>query len=208
MAVVLVTALLSGCGERSPASNPELEALLNKIAAIDQISYTVVTGLKDSDSSVSMQVWIKMLVQLVQAIGLELSKKELFIFAHDLEWVTSDLKKTWKDTIEALKQRENWGGTTNIDIALKNLQKNHHDKFGPQSIVLLLSDLFTAEPEKAADEVRKITRRTKRFFIFRAVDDEIAREEYNTYFETYVRPFIGTASAIYDINSIDFHGYA
>jgi outer membrane lipoprotein-sorting protein len=59
MAVVLVTALLSGCGERSPASNPELEALLNKIAAIDQISYTVVTGLKDSDSSVSMQVWIK-----------------------------------------------------------------------------------------------------------------------------------------------------
>jgi hypothetical protein len=160
------------------------------------------------DTSGSMQVWIKMLVQMVQAIGLELSKKELFIFAHDLELVTKDLKKTWQETIEALKQRENWGGTTNIDIALKNLQKNHHDKFGPQSIVLMLSDLFTAEPEKAADEVRKITRRTKRFFIFRAVDDEIAREEYNTYFETYVRPFIGTASAIFDINSIDSMAHA
>lgn len=152
------------------------------------------------DTSGSMQVWIKMLIQLIQAIGLELSKKEVFIFAQDLEWVTKDLGKTWQDTISVMSLRENWGGTTSILYALKTLQEEHHDKFSPQTVVLMLSDLFTSEPEKSAMEVRKLCRKTKAFYLFRVVQDE---EEDMAYFDTYVRPFIGTTTGLFDIKNLE-----
>ncbi|MGI6491469.1 MAG: VWA domain-containing protein [Pelotomaculum sp.] len=152
------------------------------------------------DTSGSMQVWIKMLVQLIQAVGLELSRREIFIFAQDLECVTKDLGRTWQDTVNALELRENWGGTTSIYHALRTLQNVHHDKFSPQSVVLMLSDLFTTEPEKAADEVRKLYRKTKAFYIFRVKDQE--RDDI-TYYQTYIQPFIGTATGLYDISSLE-----
>jgi hypothetical protein len=152
------------------------------------------------DTSGSMQVWIKMLIQLIQAIGLELSKKELFIFAQDLECVTKDLGKTWQDTVSVMSLRENWGGTTSIYYALRTLQEEHHDKFSPQTVVLMLSDLFTSEPEKSAMEVRKLYRKTKAFYIFRVVQDE---EEDITYFDTYVRPFFGTATGLFDVRNLE-----
>ena len=151
------------------------------------------------DTSGSMQVWIKMLVQLIQAVGLELSKREIFIFAQDLECVTKDLGKTWQDTVSVMQLRENWGGTTSIYFALKTLQEDYHDKFSPQTVVLMLSDLFTSEPEKSSIEVKKLYRKTKDFYIFRVIDDE---EEDYSYYETYVRPFIGSATALYDVKDI------
>lgn len=152
------------------------------------------------DTSGSMQVWIKMLIQLIQAVGLELSKKEIFIFAQDLEYVTKDLGKTWKDTVSVMQLRDNWGGTTSIYHALKTLQEDHHDKFSPQTVVLMLSDLFTSEPEKASQEVKKVYRKTKSFYIFRVVAEE---EEDYTYYDTYVRPFLGAATALYDVKDLD-----
>lgn len=151
------------------------------------------------DTSGSMQVWIKMLIQLIQAVGLELSKKEIFIFAQDLECVTKDLGKTWQDTVSVMQIRENWGGTTSVYYALKTLQEEHHDKFSHQSVVLMLSDLLTSEPEKSALEVRKLYRKTKAFYIFRVVAEE---EEDITYFETYVRPFIGSATGLFDVKDL------
>jgi hypothetical protein len=151
------------------------------------------------DTSGSMQVWIKMLVQLIQAVGLELSKKEIFIFAQDLECVTKDLGKTWQDTVSVMQLRENWGGTTSIYYALRTLQEDHHDKFSPQTVVLMLSDLFTAEPEKSSQEVRKLYRKTKEFYIFRVVADE---DEDYTYYDIYVRPFNGSATAIFDVKDL------
>ena len=155
------------------------------------------------DTSGSMQIWIKLLIQLIQAIGLELSKKEIFIFAHDLECVTKDLGKTWQETVEALKLRKNWGGTTSILTALKTLQKDYHDKFSPHTIVLMLSDLYTSEPEDSAKEVKKMCRKTKSFYIFRAAERDLEPESIRTYYETYVRPFIGSATAIFEIDDID-----
>jgi len=151
------------------------------------------------DTSGSMQVWITMLIQLIQAVGLELSKKEIFIFAEDLECVTKDLKKTWQETVNLIKMRKNWGGTTSIASALRSLQEKHHDKFMSQTVVLMLSDLFTAEPQKSAAEVKKISRKTKSFFIFRTMDDE--DDEYA--YEKNVRPFIRAATAIYDIKDLE-----
>lgn len=151
------------------------------------------------DTSGSMQVWIKMLVQLIQAIGLELSKKEVFIFAQDLECVTKDLGKTWQDTVSVMSLRENWGGTTSIYYALRTLQEDHHDKFSPQTVVLMLSDLFTAEAEKSAMEVRKLCRKTKAFYLFRVVQEE----EDMAYFDAYVRPFIGTATGLFDVKNLE-----
>lgn len=152
------------------------------------------------DTSGSMQVWIKMLVQLIQAVGLELSRREIFIFAQDLECVTKDLGRTWRDTVNALELRDNWGGTTSLYHALRTLQNDHHDKFSPQSVVLILSDLYTVEPEKAADEVRKLYRKTKAIYIFRVKDRE---KDDITYFQTYIQPFIGTATGLYDISSLE-----
>lgn len=150
------------------------------------------------DTSGSMQVWITMLIQLIQAVGLELSKKEIFIFAEDLECVTKDLKKTWQETVNLIKIRKNWGGTTSMATALSTLQEKHHDKFVSQTVVLMLSDLFTAEPLKSAAEVKKINRKIKSFFIFRTMDDE--DDEYA--YEKSVRPFIGAATAIYNIKDL------
>ncbi|GAB6154849.1 hypothetical protein JCM17380_35990 [Desulfosporosinus burensis] len=150
------------------------------------------------DTSGSMQVWITMLIQLIQAVGLELSKKEIFIFAEDLECVTKDLKKTWQETVNLIKMRKNWGGTTSIATSLRTLQEKHHDKFVSQTVVLMLSDLFTAEPLKSAEEVKKISRKTKSYFIFRTMDDE--DDEYA--YEKSVRPFIRVATAIYDIKDL------
>lgn len=149
------------------------------------------------DTSGSMQVWIKMLIQLIQAVGLELSKKEVFIFAQDLEWVTKDLGKTWQDTVSVMQLRENWGGTTSIFYALRTLQADHHDKFSPQTVVLMLSDLFTAEPVQSSQEVKKLCRKIKSFYIFRVVDED----DYG-YYETYVRPFVGAATAVYDVKDL------
>jgi len=143
------------------------------------------------DTSGSMQVWITMLIQLIQAVGLELSKKEIFIFAEDL-------KKTWQETINLIEIRKNWGGTTRIATALKTLQEKHHDKFSPQTIVLMLSDLFTSEPLKSAEEVLKIRRIIKSFFIFRTMDED--DDEYA--YETSVRPFVRAATSVYDIKDL------
>lgn len=151
------------------------------------------------DTSGSMQIWIKMLVQLIQAVGLELSKREIFIFAQDLECVTKDLGKTWQDTVSVMQLRENWGGTTSIYYALRTLQEDYHDKFSPQTVVLMLSDLFTAEPEKSSQEVRKLYRKTKEFYIFRVIADE---DEDYAYYDTYVRPFNGSATAIFDVKDL------
>ncbi|KJR45506.1 Carbon monoxide oxidation accessory protein CoxE [Desulfosporosinus sp. I2] len=150
------------------------------------------------DTSGSMQVWISMLIQLIQAVGLELSKKEIFIFAEDLECVTKDLKKTWQETVNIIKTRANWGGTTSIASSLSTLQEQHHDKFSPQTVVLMLSDLFTAEPLKSAEEVKKLRRKTKSFFIFRTVDGE--DDDYS--YEKGVRPFLRAATAVYDIKDL------
>lgn len=155
------------------------------------------------DTSGSMQIWIKMLIQIIQAIGLELSKKEIFIFSYDLECVTNDVKKTWQETVEALKQRNTWGGTTSIFTGLETFQRDHHDKFSPQTVVLMLSDLYTDDPVKSADEVRNIRRKTKSFYIFQVAEKEVDMEEYNTYEETYVLPFKGAASAMYKVNDLD-----
>lgn len=154
------------------------------------------------DTSGSMQMWIKMLIQLIQAIGMELSKKEIFIFAADLECVTQDLGRTWQDTVSLMQLHGNWGGTTDITRSLMTLQQDFHDKFTPQTVVMMLSDLFTTEPKLAAEEVRKIARRTKSFYIFRASDHEMMEEVYINYYETYVRPFVGCATAVYEIDSL------
>jgi uncharacterized protein with von Willebrand factor type A (vWA) domain len=95
--------------------------------------------------------------------------------------------------------RENWGGTTNLHYGLRTLMDEHHDKFSPQTVVLLLSDLFTSEPEKSAREVRNLYRKTKSIYIFRVVADE---EEDYAFYETYVFPFIGAATALYDVKSL------
>ena len=155
------------------------------------------------DASGSMQIWIKMLLQIIQAIGLELSKKEIFIFSHDLECVTDDIGNTWQDTAKALKNRKTWGGTTSIFTGLQTFQSEHHDKFTTQTVVLMLSDLYTDDPAKSADEVRRIRRKTKAFYIFQIADKEILMEEYNTYDETYVKPFRGAATATYQVTDLN-----
>lgn len=155
------------------------------------------------DTSGSMQIWLKMLIQIIQAIGLELSKKEIFIFSYDLECVTDDIGKTWQDTVDSLKLRSTWGGTTSIFTGLATFQREHHDKFSPQTVVLMLSDLYTDEPVKSAEEVRKIRRKTKSFYIFHVAEKELEMEEYNTYEETYIAPFRGAASAMYTITDLD-----
>jgi len=155
------------------------------------------------DASGSMQIWIKMLLQIIQAIGLELSKKEIFIFSHNLECVTDDIGKTWQDTAKALKNRSTWGGTTSIFTGLQTFQSEHHDKFTTQTVVLMLSDLYTDDPVKSADEVRKIRRKTKAFYIFQIADKEVLMEEYNTYDETYVQPFRGAATATYQVTDLN-----
>ncbi|MDR3237977.1 MAG: VWA domain-containing protein [Spirochaetia bacterium] len=155
------------------------------------------------DASGSMQIWIKMLLQIIQAIGLELSKKEIFIFSADLECVTDDIGKTWQDTAKALKQRKTWGGTTSIFTGLRTFQSEHHDKFTTQTVVLMLSDLYTDDPILSADEVRKIRRKTKAFYIFQIAEKEVLMEEYNTYDETYVMPFRGAATVTYLVSDLD-----
>ena len=155
------------------------------------------------DASGSMQIWIKMLIQIIQAIGLELSKKEIFIFSHDLECVTKDIGSTWQETAETLKQRKTWGGTTSIFTGLETFQTEYHDKFTTQTVVLMLSDLYTDDPVKSAIEVRNIRRKTKAFYIFRVAEDEVVMEEYNTYEETYVKPFVGAATAMYQVHDLD-----
>ncbi|MCL2025772.1 MAG: VWA domain-containing protein [Leptospirales bacterium] len=155
------------------------------------------------DASGSMQIWIKMLLQIIQAIGLELSKKEIFIFSYDLECVTKDVGKTWRDTALALKNRKTWGGTTSIFTGLQTFQSEHHDKFTTKTVVLMLSDLYTDDPMKSADEVRKIRRKTKAFYIFQIADKEVLMEEYNTYDETYVQPFRGAATATYQVTDLN-----
>lgn len=155
------------------------------------------------DASGSMQVWIKMLLQIIQAIGLELSKKEIFIFSHDLECVTKDVGKTWQDTAKNLKNRKTWGGTTSIFTGLQTFQLEHHDKFTTKTVVLMLSDLYTDDPAKSADEVRKIRRKTKAFYIFQIADKDVLMEEYNTYDETYVQPFRGAATATYQVTDLN-----
>lgn len=155
------------------------------------------------DASGSMQIWIKMLIQIIQAIGLELSKKEIFIFSHDLECVTKDIGGTWQETADALKLRKTWGGTTSIFTGLQTFQSEHHDKFTTQTVVLMLSDLYTDDPVKSAEEVRNIRRKTKAFYIFRIAEKEILMEEYNTYEETYVKPFMGAATATYQVSDLD-----
>jgi uncharacterized protein with von Willebrand factor type A (vWA) domain len=150
------------------------------------------------DTSGSMQIWIKLLVQLIQAVGLELSRREIFIFAADLDYVTKDLSKTWQETVAKLETRRNWGGTTSLHYALETLQKSYHQYYSPQTVVMILSDLFTIEPKKAAAEVKKLHRKTKEVYLFRVV-----KEDDDDYYDSYVRPFIGSSTAIFDISGIE-----
>jgi hypothetical protein len=63
---------------------------------------------------------------------------------------------------------------------------------------MILSDLFTIEPKKAAEEVKKLHRKTKEVYIFRVV-----KEDDEDYYDSYVRPFIGSSTAMFDISDIE-----
>lgn len=118
------------------------------------------------DASGSMSYYIKLLILLAQALKLEISDFELFIFSDNLEYVTDDLHRDYKKTMENLEGRRQWGGGTRMDLALERLLADYPKHLTPRTTVLLLSDLGTSGPERAAELIGEIVHKVRKFYVF------------------------------------------
>lgn len=124
------------------------------------------------DTSGSMSEYNVMLLQIIQAIRLELSNFELFIFATELEYVTNDVERNWEDTINNLSQRNSWDGGTDIPIALETLYEEYNKLLNRSTTILMLSDLKSHGAEFSARTAKEIRRLVKNFYIFNCMDIE------------------------------------
>jgi uncharacterized protein with von Willebrand factor type A (vWA) domain len=145
------------------------------------------------DTSGSMDVYVKLLVQLAQAINLELSDFELFIFSNNLRYATDLLDRDWQKTISNLKRSGSWGGGTNLVGALSRILEDYRYKITPRTTVLLLSDLHASNITRAGELVEDIRRMAKAFYILRTPG---APNEF-------CRPFEGKATAIVSVKDIE-----
>lgn len=122
------------------------------------------------DTSGSMDKFVRLLIQLIQAIKIEISDLEFFIFADQLQRVTDDIQSDWRSTISRLEQMSNWGGGTRLQESLGSLLRIHAKVLTRRTVIVLLSDLKTDRLDSCADYFIQIGKRVKRTYVFRAVN--------------------------------------
>ncbi len=121
------------------------------------------------DTSGSMDPFVRLLIQLVQAIRSEISDLELFIFSNQLEHVTGSIRSDWQSTVHMLEKTGNWGGGTRLQESLRRLLDRHTGVLTGRTVVILLSDLKTHRLDLCADSFNDIGRRVRRIYLFRTV---------------------------------------
>jgi uncharacterized protein with von Willebrand factor type A (vWA) domain len=157
------------------------------------------------DTSGSMTKYDIMLLQIIQAIRLELSNFELFIFADNLEYVTEDIEKDWRDTVANLKKRREWHGGTDIRNSLQSLYERHNKLLTINTTILMLSDMESFEVNKAATIAHDINRKVKHFYLFNVNKPSMfhSNEYYNAYYQEYVQPFEGAVDKIFNTSTLE-----
>lgn len=158
------------------------------------------------DVSGSMEEYDAMLIQLLQAIRMELSSFEMFVFANDLERVTPLVAKDFHQTMANIEQVGQWNRGTDILRSLQTLQGDFSKLLNRNSVIIFLSDLESYDNEASALEIAEIQRKVKRFYIFDVVDLSVykTREDYKRFhYKGCVEPFEGVADGIFFTRTLE-----
>jgi hypothetical protein len=117
------------------------------------------------DISGSMLKYSEFIWQFVYGLSNVVNGIKTFAFGETLIPLTGKFRKG--QTIEAMVKEaliltgNEWGGGTNLAVALDTLEKKYPDTLSPQTLLLIVSDAQTLEGEKAAALLGGIQRRVR-----------------------------------------------
>lgn len=116
------------------------------------------------DVSASMAAYARLVVQFVYGLADVVRDIETFIFAEDLERITPRLQKRlgFAATMSAVMAGSSqWGKTTNLAAALDTLCREYGNVLTRNSYLVIVSDTKTREPDRTAELLEDLKRRTR-----------------------------------------------
>lgn len=106
------------------------------------------------DISGSMMKYTEFIVQFIYGLSSAVSGIETYAFSDHLVELTGKIRagRTVQEMLETAlpEASKEWGGGTNLAIALEELAKNHAQTFNRRTVLIILSDTQTLEGERAA----------------------------------------------------------
>ncbi|MGB4504068.1 MAG: VWA domain-containing protein [Syntrophaceticus sp.] len=116
------------------------------------------------DVSGSMSRYAAFIIQFIYGLSAVIKNIESFIFAEELEHVSSffDARQPFEDTmVKLIGKSRIWGKGTNMGNALFSLREQHPLLLTSNTVVIIVSDTKTLEVEYAEDELIKLKRKVK-----------------------------------------------
>jgi uncharacterized protein len=116
------------------------------------------------DVSGSMARYVAFVLQFIYGLSHQTWNIESFIFAEDVERMTSHFtkKKPFADTMsQIMVQSAQWGKGTNLRKSLFNLKKQHPKVIQPSTVLVIVSDTKTVQCEYAAKELAELRKKIK-----------------------------------------------
>ena len=117
------------------------------------------------DVSGSMERHVQLLLQLIFAVSQHTKRVEAFAFSTTATRVTRELSaQSFSEALGRIgRVAAHWSGGTRIGAALAHVNAQHEHVLSRYTTVFLLSDGWdTGEPERLAEEVRRMRRRVHR----------------------------------------------
>jgi uncharacterized protein with von Willebrand factor type A (vWA) domain len=106
------------------------------------------------DISGSMMKYTEFIVQFIYGLSSVLSGIETYAFADRLVELSGKVRsgRSLQEMLQASlpEASKEWGGGTNLAMALEQLSKNHAKTFTRRTVLIILSDTQTLEGEKAS----------------------------------------------------------
>lgn len=116
------------------------------------------------DVSGSMIRYAVFVLQFIYGINAAVHRIKSFIFSDDLEQVSPYFreKRDFGETMAMLVQESSqWGGGTNLSVALKKLMSRYEEEFHRNSIVIIVSDTRTIRMQEGVWQLKKLKEKVR-----------------------------------------------
>jgi len=116
------------------------------------------------DVSGSMARYTAFIIQFIYGLSTATKNIESFIFAEELEYITSYFKRprSFEETMaELVAKSKIWGKGTNLGASLATLRSDYRFALSPHTVAIIVSDTKTLEPKRAEQELVFLKKRIR-----------------------------------------------
>lgn len=116
------------------------------------------------DVSGSMARYATFVLQFVYGLAGVMPGIQSYVFAEELEQVTPFFvrRRDFQDTMnKVMTQSRIWGAGTKLSNALQTLQETHTSSLGSRTVMVILSDAQTLDPNASVTQLARVRRRVR-----------------------------------------------